>query len=67
MSPSLDFVLEEKKAFAQIKNELAGNATATFQVDVMDLACGETFCVADARRPERCARVVVVAFCFLWW
>ena len=46
MSPSLDFVLEENKAFAQIKNALAGNATVTFQVDV-DLACDETFYVAD--------------------
>eukprot|EP00903_Cladosiphon_okamuranus_P019966 g18348.t1 len=46
VSPSLDFVLEEKKAFAQIKNALAGNTTLTFQVDV-DLACDETFYVTD--------------------
>lgn len=46
MSPSLHFVLEENKAFAQIKNALAGNATVTFQVDV-DLACDETFYVTN--------------------
>ncbi|CAB1115277.1 unnamed protein product [Ectocarpus sp. CCAP 1310/34] len=46
MSPSLEFVLQENNAFAQIRNVLAGNATVTFQVDV-DLACDETFYVKD--------------------
>ncbi len=53
MSPSLDFVLEENKAFAQIKNALAGNATVTFQVDV-DLACEETFYVKEKGTGKVC-------------
>ncbi|CAN0209222.1 unnamed protein product [Ectocarpus sp. 8 AP-2014] len=32
ISPSLEFVLQENNAFAQIRNALAGNATVTFQV-----------------------------------
>ncbi|CAM9759306.1 unnamed protein product, partial [Ectocarpus fasciculatus] len=32
MSPSLEFVLQEKNTFAQLMNALAGNATVTFQV-----------------------------------
>ncbi|CAM9420068.1 unnamed protein product [Pylaiella littoralis] len=51
MSPSLDIVLEENKAFAQIKNTLAGNATITFQVDV-DVDCDETFYVKDKESGE---------------
>ena len=68
MSPSLDFVLEENKAFAQIKNALAGNATVTFQVDV-DLACDETFYVADKDTGE-VRPFVVVGGCrwrWGWW
>eukprot|EP00752_Nemacystus_decipiens_P009320 g8328.t1 len=48
MSPSLDFVLQKNKAFAQIKNALAGNATVTFQVDV-DLACDETLYIIQGK------------------
>lgn len=59
MSPSFDVVMQEKKAFAQIKNALAGNATVTLQVDV-DLACDETFYVADKDTGEVRAFVLLL-------
>lgn len=67
LSPSLDIVLEENKAFAQIKNALAGNTTITFQVDV-DVDCDETFYVKDKESGEvRVHECIDFSFSVLLW
>lgn len=72
MSPSLEFVLQENNAFAQIKNALAGNATVTFQVLVGGLASNATptptpeksiFC-GDPKSTGMCALLLTVEI--LW-